>query len=213
MALMTLRRLLPTMALALSVAACGSAEEAQPARDAGGEGGLTEAGVCNARETQHPNFGQTHVPVCSQVSYETSPPTSGDHYGNWPEYRVYQRPLPHGFMVHALEHGAVVLSYNCPQGCAEEVAAAERWLTEELPGDVFCAAQGMPRQRVILTPDPKLERRWGAAAWTWSLTADCFDEGAFMAFYQAHYDRAPEQICADGVPISVDAGIPEDCGE
>lgn len=150
--------------------------------------------------------------LCSDVSYATNPPTSGDHYGNWPQYKTYTTPLPYGFMVHAMEHGAVVLSYNCPDGCAAEVAAAQNMIDNTLPGDVFCAAQGVSRQRVILTPDPQLSSRWAAAAWTWSLNADCFDEAKFLEFYTAHYDQAPEHICSDGIDISPDAGVPDPCG-
>lgn len=208
---------------ALTLLACGCGEStsegggtAGSPSDAGADvpdtGGPIEAGACNAVAQHWPNFGQTHVEICSDVSYPTSPPTSGNHYGSWPQFKTYSKPLPYGFMVHGMEHGAVVISYNCPDGCADEVARAQAMIDDQLPGDVFCAAQGIERRRVILTPDPNLKSKWAAAAWTWSLNADCFDEQTFLNFYDAHYDQAPEHICSDGIEISPDAGIPEDCG-
>ncbi|MCA9640802.1 MAG: DUF3105 domain-containing protein [Polyangiaceae bacterium] len=217
-----LTRSLTLVALALLSAACGESTS-----DTGGTGGTSsdagsdvvidaeppvEAGACNALAQHWPNFGQTHVEICSDVSYPSSPPTSGNHYGSWPQFKTYADPLPYGFMVHGMEHGAVVFSYNCPSGCADEVARAQKLIDEQLPGDVFCAAQGVDRQRVILTPDPGLKSKWAAAAWQWSLNADCFDEETFLNFYEAHYDQAPEHICSDGIDVSPEGGIPEDCG-
>src|SRR4029434_4507222 len=56
-----------------------------------------------------------HVPLCSPVNYPTHPPTSGRHYRDWAQYKTYSIPVPHGFTVHNLEHGAIVISYNCPE--------------------------------------------------------------------------------------------------
>ncbi|MCA9628062.1 MAG: DUF3105 domain-containing protein [Myxococcales bacterium] len=216
-----LDRSLALVALTLLLHGCGESTSSSSAdgggsdagSDAAFEGGEPfEAGACNALGQHWPNFGQTHVEICSDVSYQTSPPTSGNHYGSWPQFKTYSNPLPYGFMVHGMEHGAVVFSYNCPEGCAAEVARAQKLIDEQLPGDVFCAEQGVDRRRVILTPDTGLKSRWAAAAWTWSLNADCFDEQTFLDFYEAHYDQAPEHICGDGIDVSPDAGIPEDCG-
>ncbi len=214
-----LRRCLAIATITCAAVACSDGPSTQANAGDAGDAGSAEAGsdagqggVCDARVEHYESAGQTHVELCSDVSYSTSPPTSGDHYGNWPQYKTYTTPLPYGFIVHGLEHGAVVFSYNCPDGCADEVLAAQRMIDDALPSDEACAAQGMARQRVILTPDPLLKSRWAAAAWTWSLNADCFDAVKFLEFYAAHYDHAPEQECGDGIDVGPDSGLPSPCG-
>jgi hypothetical protein len=94
--------------------------------------------------------------------------------------------------VHSLEHGAVVITYNCPGGCTAEVAAAQSFV-DGLPADC-----GLMARRVILTPDPDLDVRFAASAWGFTLRANCFDRNAFADFFNAHYDHAPESICGGG---------------
>src|SRR5579863_2467829 len=93
-----------------------------------------DAGACNAIVAQHPIEGATHVAVCSPVTYATKPPSSGNHYPIWAAYQTYASAIPEGFWVHDLEHGAVVVSYNCPSGCADQVADAQAWISA-LPDD------------------------------------------------------------------------------
>ncbi len=81
-------------------------------------------GICNAVEQQHPIEGFTHVPECSTVAYLTKPPSSGNHYPVWAAYRQYTIVIPEGYWVHDLEHGAIVLSYNCDNYAAMTDAAA-----------------------------------------------------------------------------------------
>lgn len=168
-------------------------------------------GPCNATVEPHPIEGFTHVAVCSHVTYSTKPPSSGDHYPIWAAYRSYSTTIPEGFWVHDLEHGAVVLSYNCPGGCASDVNAAESWIAG-LSDDPLCnPSAGDPRLRVIMTPDPNLDVKFAASAWGWTLRADCFDPVAFGSFAQAHYGHGPEALCAQGQDLSL--GVQDGCGE
>jgi hypothetical protein len=91
-----------------------------------------------------------------------------------------------------MEHGAIVIVYNCPCGCPEEVAAAQAMI-DALPVDADCVAP--TKRRVILAPDPKLDVRWAASAWTWTLKGSCFDAASFSAFAQAHYAKTFENFC------------------
>jgi hypothetical protein len=143
--------------------------------------------------------GILHAVLCSQLCYGTSPPSSGRHYPppNWAAFKVYDAPVPWGFLVHSLEHGAVVVVYNCPGGCpADEIAAARSWAA---------AVQdplGCQPPRVILAPDPTLDVPWAAAAWGWTLRAAAFDAAAFQAFYTEHAANTAEDFCNDGVDRS-----------
>ena len=101
--------------------------------------------------------GNLHMPVCSPLAYGTNPPQSGNHYPIWAAYKTYAQPFLPGFWVHNLEHGAVVLTYNCPGGCAADVARIQAFV-DALPAD--CAG---PPRRIILLPDPDLDVRVSAA--------------------------------------------------
>lgn len=163
-----------------------------------------DGSACGAVVQEQPYEGATHVPTCSTVSYASNPPSSGNHYPIWAAFRSYDAPVPEGFLVHDLEHGAIVLTYNCPTGCAGEVAAAQAFI-DALPVDPLCPEAG-PARRVVMTPDPRLTTKWAASAWTWTLRAGCFEASSFGAFVAAHYAHAPEDECADGVDLAVDGG-------
>ncbi len=185
------------------------------APDAGGspDDGLSseDGGACGAVVEQHAIEGATHVAVCAPVTYLTKPPSSGNHYPIWAAYESYPLAIPEGFWVHDLEHGAVVLSYDCPAGCAADVAAAQRWI-DNLPDDPICSpAAGDARIRIVMTPDPNLDVKFAASAWGWTLRADCFDPVAFDAFFRAHYGQGSEALCAQGEDLSL--GVQDGCGE
>jgi hypothetical protein len=168
-------------------------------------------GTCGAVVQQHVIEGRTHVATCSVVDYGTKPPSSGNHYPIWAAYKTYTTPIPEGFWVHNLEHGTIVLSYNCPGGCDAEVAAAAEMLAG-LPQDPECFSLGEGvLRRTLMTPDPKLDVPFAASAWGWTLRARCFDPVAFRAFAVAHYNQGPEDICQDGNDPTV--GFPSNCGD
>jgi hypothetical protein len=158
-----------------------------------------ETGACVGPEEMPADEGHDHVATCSAVSHASRPPSSGNHYGYWPVFRVYDKPVPWGFLVHALEHGAVVIVYNCPAGCPDEVAAAKAVI------DANPAKAGCPRAPVILAPDPTLDVRFAAAAWHYTLRASCFDRARFDAFIKAHVDRGPEMITGDCGAVDLEA--------
>jgi Protein of unknown function (DUF3105) len=187
--------------VACSVAGCG-----------GGENGPDSGGACGVAVRQHAAEGAMHVPNCSTVSYQANPPCSGNHYSVWGAFGVYDAPLPRGFWVHNLEHGAVVISYNCPDGCPDDLARAKAFVASP-PEDPECGSGG---QRVLLVPDPLLDVTWGASAWRWNLRAHCFDEDAFRSFYMAHYNDSPEDVCSPGDDYRNPDGtlsVPAGCGQ
>jgi hypothetical protein len=155
---------------------------------------VVEGGACSAVIENHPDEGATHIPCTTATSYATSPPSSGNHYCVWADYRTYTAPIPWGHLVHALEHGAVVIVYNCPGGCPDEVTQAQVFI-DNLPVDPLCA--GTDERRVILAPDPTLDVRWAASAWTWTLRAPCFDQAGFATFLRDHYGHGREATCAE----------------
>jgi hypothetical protein len=159
-------------------------------------------GVCSAVLRSYEGATATHLPECSDIVYATSPPVFGDHFPTWAAYGTYDFPVPLGYLVHDLEHGAVVIYYDCPGGCADELATVQAFV-DALPADPRCSET--VRVQVVLVPRPDLGSRWAASAWAYSLTADCFDPEVFGQFYDAHHGRGPEDLCNQGVALSSDA--------
>jgi hypothetical protein len=157
-------------------------------------------GSCEIEVALPPIEGKGHVPVCTPVTYGTRPPSSGSHYGSWPVFRVYDQPVPWGFLVHGLEHGAVVIAYNCPDGCAEDVEKLKA-LYAAVPPRPRC-----PRPPVIVTPDPTLDVPFAASAWGATLRARCLDADRITAFIQSRADRGPEFFPDDCGLVDLDSG-------
>jgi hypothetical protein len=161
--------------------------------DAAIESGIVEptddAGACEAVVESHPDEGALHLNRCDPTTYMTNPPSSGNHYGDWALYQTYTTPFRSGFWVHNLEHGAVVITYNCPGGCPAEVAQVQA-LIDSLDND--CAP--LPK-RIVLLPDPDLDVRFAASAWTFTIKAPCFNRAAFAQFIADHYGHGREDIC------------------
>jgi hypothetical protein len=162
-----------------------------------------EGSACGAVERAFPLESAVHTTACAEIAYSTNPPSSGMHYGVWPSFKAYDTAVPRGFLVHALEHGAVVIGYSC-EDCDDEVDAA-RALIAELGPDPLCCAEPSctgASSRLILTPDPRLDTAWAASSWGFTLTADCFEPDAFRAFVEAHRGRGLEAVCSDGVDVA-----------
>lgn len=157
---------------------------------------VVEGGQCTSTIQRHADEGFVHISCTKPTDYQTDPPSSGNHYSCWAAYQTYAAPIPWGNLVHSLEHGAMVIVYNCPEGCDDDVASIQSFI-DGLPLDEDCAPS-LGRNRIILMPDPMLDVRFAASAWTWTLRADCFDPGAFRQFFNDHYDHGRELICSNG---------------
>ena len=55
---------------------------------------------------------KNHLPESQTVEYNTVPGTSGDHWARWSECGFFEEELPDERVVHNLEHGNIVVSYN-----------------------------------------------------------------------------------------------------
>jgi hypothetical protein len=179
-----------------------------------GCGGASEipddGGACNVVVESHPIEGQKHVPDCSKLTFGTNPPSSGDHYQAWGAFGVYEAPLPRGNWVHDLEHGSVVFTYNCPDGCDDEIESAADMLRD------LVADPGCDERRVLLIPDPKLDVTWAASAWGYTLRSDCLDEDRMKSFFEARIGKGPEEVCSPGVEFRNPDGtlnVAAGCGE
>ena len=62
-----------------------------------------------------PDLGRDHVSVeqFARTTYNSNPPTSGPHLETWVKPGIYREPQHDGELIHSLEHGYVIISYNC----------------------------------------------------------------------------------------------------
>jgi hypothetical protein len=195
-------------ALAAPLLACGGNDDPGGGPDAGGDPDAAEMidatifdappGACEVTVRPVAQEPGTHVPPIAVIEWSSNPPATGSHYSVWARWnRAYTDPVPRGHYVHNLEHGGVVLLYNCPEGCAEDIAGLQAVL-DALPADPKCASP--LRTRTLLTPDPLLPEgvRIAAAAWNWTYTAPCLDPGSLRVFIDEHYNQGTESTCAEG---------------
>jgi hypothetical protein len=145
------------------------------------------------------NPDHTHLHVGSEAiqSGWESFPASGNHWGAWaPWGKVYDKPVKHGFLLHNLEHGGLVLSYKCssPNDSAECKSARDT---------LTAFAQTLGTRRLYVTPDPSQPTMFAVRAWRMAYTSDCFDEKSAGAFAKANFAHGREDIDADP-PIPFD---------
>ena len=60
-----------------------------------------------------PEIGRDHITDIAGVDYNSNPPTSGSHFAVWAKPGVYDRLISDGYLIHSLEHGYIVISYDC----------------------------------------------------------------------------------------------------
>jgi hypothetical protein len=70
--------------------------------------------------TLYPDLGREHVNDISDISYNSNPPTSGTHFPAWAKKGVYDRVISDGYLIHSLEHGYIVISYDCTKSISNK---------------------------------------------------------------------------------------------
>ena len=156
--------------------------------------------ACNVVVQTHPIQGADHVAEGSIISYSTNPPSSGPHYGIWANFKEYDKVIADGYLVHSMEHGAVLLFYDCdPGACVAPpgVLDALRAVRNAVPTDPLC--DPTIRVRVILAPRPANDVAVAAAAWGATYNADCVDAPSLSKFITDFYAKTEENFCSPGV--------------
>lgn len=162
--------------LALLLTGCGG----------GGTPSFTPSGggvvLTPAAIEQFPDEGRNHVDPSTTPVYNTDPPTSGPHYPTPTEpgfYTTEQRP---GHLVHALEHGNVVIYYDPARVTPADLDSLKA-LASNHKGDfdgIAVTPRSDPRYPIILT------------AWRAMLRLDAYDPAQIQAFLDIFLGRGPE---------------------
>lgn len=135
-----------------------------------------------------------HIPKGPDAGpYETFPPTSGPHYATTLRPGFYPRDAPtglegdpEGYLVHNLEHGFVVLWYNCQlldeNGCTSMAEGIQEIMVEA------------NNVKVIAFPEDGLSSPLVMTSWGRIQALDSFQREAVERFVLRNRNRAPEAI-------------------
>ena len=151
---------------------------------------------CKVTIENPPIVPGTHVQEGTPINSATNPPSSGAHWPIWAHFKEYDKPIEDGYLVHSLEHGAVLVLYKCEQAQCAAMATSLRAVRDAVPTDPLC--DPADRIRVILAPRPANDVPVAASAWGWTYKADCVDPTSLLQFIKDHYAQAPENFCSPG---------------
>lgn len=134
-----------------------------------------------------PDLGQKHVEVGTRITYNSNPPTSGSHYPFPAPWGIYKQAPVDEFLVHNLEHGGIVISYNPNRIKGQEL---EKLKTQARSLSKF-------NGRIIVAPRPNLDTPMALTAWNYLKKLDRYDPKMVKLFYDTHIARGPE--CFEGL--------------
>jgi len=146
----------------------------------------------------HPGHDKKDPSEVAGFKYNSDPPTSGMHLERFSDALLNTAPLPKYLQVHLLEHGNVLMQYNCdcPDVAGALAQIAQLYNNRLLPpGQVtFTAdiAQSIEERGtgVIVAPYPGMKHKIALTAWTRMQTFDSIDQPAMMRFINAYLANA-----------------------
>jgi hypothetical protein len=152
--------------------------------------------------THYPSQGHTHlVPnEPDDFVYNSDPPTSGPHRELFTDVFISTKPLPAYIQTHLLEHGNILLQYNC--NC-KDVAASLEQIAMQYDKQFVPAAQQQPTatdvqnaedqgRAVIVAPYPRMKSRVAVTAWTHLGTLSKVDMQKINSFISVHLGNPSE---------------------
>lgn len=144
--------------------------------------------IRTSEDIELPDEGAAHAPEGETIVYQNNPPASGTHYPIWLEYGLYEgEDVPAGYWVHDLEHGAVVVLYNCSEPCPDLVQSLGDLL------DSFPLTK-WDNRKIVIVPYSDMDVPLMAVAWNVQLPLNQYNAGALITFYERHVDRGPEDV-------------------
>lgn len=159
--------------------------------------GVTAADAgCDAIQ-EHPEEGNKHVDPSTDVDYETSPPTSGNH---WPtEFLVdpafYPGAVDEEALVHNLEHGHIVIWYR-PDAGGNTITDLEQF-TNAVDDDDALPGGAVPPVITVPYDDIPESKSYVITAWTASQACARYSLQAIDDFREKYQGRGPENA---GIP-------------
>ena len=131
-----------------------------------------------------------HISENRSVEYDAFPPTSGDHWLNPTGCGFYQDGLPDERIVHNLEHGNIVVSYNLTDDA--EVDRLRNLVTDIGLANVW----GITRFYDKIAPGQVAVATWGVLD-----IMEGIDPERINTFFETYAGNlGPEQVSCTGLP-------------
>ena len=166
-----------------------SEDEAPPAP----EGVAESAAGCEEVE-EHEEEGREHVPAGTEVEYNTSPPTSGNH---WPTENIadpgfYPQVVDEESLVHNMEHGQLIIWYR-PDAPQETIDDIESFTNSANDSDALPSGAVPP---IISVPydDVDDDKAYVLTAWGASQACARYSLAAINEFRERFQGRGPETV-------------------
>jgi len=161
----------------------------------GGSGHLAfKAYTGNLPGIQMPDEGTaTHIDPSTTWSYKNYPPTSGPHFSapDGPASWQTDAPMREGTFIHNMEHGGIVIVYDCASGsaCTTLKNQLDNYVQNLVPAD-----PQFNEYKMVMTPYARgMTHKVGLLAWHYVEWLDGYDQAAITRFYEAHVDQGPER--------------------
>ena len=132
----------------------------------------------------------------TKPKWNSSPPTSGPHYGQTAVWGSYDEEVPLVQSTHNLEHGGVVIHYG-PDVPEAEVAALKDWYANlDEPNGLIISPLSTNAAKLTLSAWTAPEALSGSSEGErgWLATCSGFDEDAVEAFIEEHRYKGPERL-------------------
>ena len=130
-----------------------------------------------------PLQGRAHIQVSDpHEPYNSDPPTSGAHAAPVNE-GFYSEPLPDENLVHNLEHGYVIIWYNCERLTDGDCDTLEAQIRDVIDRN---------GKKLIAVPRPTLDVPIAITSWGRLDKLDQFDETEIVTFIKEFRNKAPE---------------------
>lgn len=137
------------------------------------------------------DLGRGHVPETTKVKYNSNPPTSGKHYEVWTKAGFYDKPVADGHLTHSLEHGYIIISYNCDYKVSGKALTAQE--CSDLKNQLKSLIEEQRVWKLIAIARPNLDAPLALTAWTRIEKLAKYDKEKIVTFINAFRDKGPEQ--------------------
>ncbi len=144
-----------------------------------------QQGQPSAKPGEHVAYqGQTHITAGeAHADYVSDPPTSGAHAERPADPGFYDTPIADEVIVHNLEHGYVVVSYDCAQlpDCGS------------VQNELRALVGKYNNFKVIAVPRTNRDAPIAVTAWQRVELFDSYNEAKISAFINTWRDKGPEK--------------------
>jgi hypothetical protein len=159
------------------------------------EGVSASAAKCEEPQ-EHEVEGSQHVDTSETVQYETSPPTSGNHWppGQQADAGFYTDTVANESLVHNMEHGQIIIWYSpdAPQATIDDIEGlienANDYDNPDLPAE--------SAQPLIAVPYDDIPEGKNFVLTGWGVSEGCksYSLAAIDEFRTSYQGRGPEQV-------------------